>query len=74
MSPYPSWCNLFSSSISVMPTIKVYFFCCSCLALRDIMVVYPSSKLFKYLSQLWELCLRARDDIKVYTIKKLVNR
>ena len=73
MSQCPSWCILFSLSHFCHTWNKsILIFYCSCLALRDLMVVYPSSKLFKYLSQLWELCLRARDDIKVCTIKPLV--
>lgn len=37
---------------------------CSCLALNDLLVSRQIGEVAEYLPQLWELCLRVRDDIK----------
>ena len=46
-------------------SLSIILCTCSCLALRDLLVVYQSSDLSSYLDRIWELSLRARDDIKV---------
>lgn len=50
-------------------------FISSCLALRDLIVVYNSNEISNYLDKLWEISLRARDDIKVdYDITYMYNQ
>ena len=40
--------------------------CVSCVALSDLLVSRQISEVADSLPQLWELTLRARDDVKVY--------
>ena len=40
----------------------------SCLALKDLLTMNTSGNVSEYLAKLWELCLRARDDIKVFKL------
>ncbi len=46
---------------------------CSCLGLSDLLVSRHIGEVAKYIAQLWELVLRARDDIKVRVEEKWLN-
>ena len=53
----------------------VLLVCCSlhsCVALRDLLVGRQAIEVVDYLAQLWELCLKVRDDVKVNIMHTLV--
>ena len=63
--------RMLSHSAVVSGYVLLLFFL-SCLALRDLLVVYQSNEASHYLDELWEMSLRARDDIKVCVIQGCV--